>query len=101
MLDYAEYTIDDNDYQGNGHNGYGHLDGEWLAYYKVGKRFAGKVKLEDKEDFLHDLFLAFARVKTSYDAKGKELTTGWCSPWATRFSYHGARNKDTDWSRSL
>ena len=78
MLDYAEYTIDGNGYQGNGHhhNGYDHLEGDWLTYYKVGKGFAGKVKPEDREDFLHDLFLAFARVKVSYDAKGKELTEG-------------------------
>jgi hypothetical protein len=78
MLDYAEYTIDDDGYQGNGHhrNGYHELDGEWLAYYEVGKGFIGKVKPEDREDFLHDLFLSFARVKASYQAGDKELTTG-------------------------
>ncbi len=78
MLDYAEYSIDGNGYQGNGHrrNGYDHLDGDWLTYYKVGKGFVRRVKPEDREDFLHDLFFAFARVKASYDAKGKELTTG-------------------------
>ena len=78
MLDYAEYTIDGDGYQGNGHhhNGYDHLEGDWLAYYKVGKGFTGKVKPEDREDFLHDLFLAFARVKASYQARDKELTTG-------------------------
>ena len=76
MLDYAEYTIDGDGYQGNGHNGYDKLEGEWLTYYKVGKGFTGKVKPEDREDFLHDLFLAFARVKTSYQDKGKELTIG-------------------------
>jgi hypothetical protein len=78
MLDYVEYTIEDESYQGNGHhhNGYDHLEGDWLDYYKVGKNFTHKVKPEDREDFLHDLFLSFARVKTSYNAKGKELTTG-------------------------
>jgi len=80
MLDYADYTIGDNGYQGNGNgyhgNGYDKLDGDWLAYYKVGKNFTSKVKPEDREDFLHDLILAMARVKASYDAKGKELTTG-------------------------
>jgi len=78
MLDYAEYTIDGNGYQGNGHhrNGYDKLEGDWLTYYKVGKGFTRKVKPEDREDFLHDLFLAFARVKVSYDAKGKALTEG-------------------------
>ena len=78
MLDYAEYTIGGNGYQGNGHhrNGYDKLEGEWLAYYKVAKNFTGKVKPEDREDFLHDLFLEYAKVATSYKAKGKDLTTG-------------------------
>jgi len=75
MLDYEDYTIDGDGYQGNG-NGYDHLDGDWLTYYKVGKGFTHKVKREDREDFLHDLFLTFARVKASYDGKGKELTKG-------------------------
>ena len=78
MLDYAEYSIDGNGYQGNGHhrNGYDQLEGEWLAYYKVAKNFTGKVKPEDREDFLHDLFLEYTKVATSYKAKGKDLTTG-------------------------
>ena len=78
MLDYDEYTIDDNGYQGNGngHNGYDKLDGDYAVFYKVAKGFTHRVKREDSEDFLHDLFLAFARVKASYDAKGKELTIG-------------------------
>jgi hypothetical protein len=80
MLDYQEYTIDGDGYQGDGdvhhHNGYDKLEGDWLTYYKVGKNFTHKVKPEDREDFLHDLFLAFARVRASYDARGKELTTG-------------------------
>ena len=78
MLDYAEYTIGGDGYQGNGHhrNGYDQLQGDWLAYYKVGKNFTHKVKPEDREDFLHDLFLTFAGVKAKYDAIGKELTTG-------------------------
>jgi hypothetical protein len=77
MLDYAEYTIDDDSYQGNGHhrNGYDKLEGDWLAYYKVAKNFTHKVKPEDREDFLHDLFVAFASVKVKYQGKGKELTT--------------------------
>jgi hypothetical protein len=83
MLDYAEYTIDNDGYQGNGngyhgngHNGYDQLNGDWGLYYKVAKRFTYKVVREDSEDFLHDLFLAFARVKASYQVKGKELTEG-------------------------
>ena len=80
MLDYEDYTIDDDGYQGNGNgyhgNGYDQLDGDYALYYKVAKRFAYKVKREDSQDFLHDLFLTFAKVKASYDAKGKELTEG-------------------------
>ena len=80
MLDYQEYTIDSDGYQGDGngyhHNGYDQLDGDWALYYKVAKGFTHRVKREDRQDFLHDLFLAFAKVKASYDAKGKELTEG-------------------------
>jgi len=75
MLDYVDYTIDGDGYQGNG-NGYNHLNGDWGLFYKVAKRFTYKVVREDSEDFLHDLFLAFAKVKASYNAKGKELTEG-------------------------
>jgi len=80
MLNYDEYTIDGNVYQGNGNgyhsNGYDQLDGDYALFYKVAKGFTHRVKREDSEDFLHDLFLAFARVKASYTAKGKELTEG-------------------------
>ena len=81
MLDYGEYITGLDHYQGDGdgdgyHNGYDQLTGDWLTYYKVGKGFIRKVRREDREGFLHDLFLVFARVKASYDAKGKELTTG-------------------------
>ena len=80
MLNYDEYTIDGNGYQGNGNgyhsNGYDQLDGDYALFYKVAKGFTHRVKREDSEDFLHDLFLAFARVKAAYTAKGKELTEG-------------------------
>jgi len=75
MSDYQDYTIDSNGYQGNG-NGYNQLNGDWGLFYKVAKRFTYKVRREDSEDFLHDLFLKFAKVKASYIAKGKELTEG-------------------------
>jgi hypothetical protein len=75
MLDQIDYNTDGNGYQGNG-NGYHNLDGDWLTYYKVARRFTHKVIPEDRQDFLHDLLLAMARVKTAYDAKGKELTEG-------------------------
>ncbi len=41
---------------GNG-NGYHHLEGEWLTYYKVASCFAHKAKAEDTEDLLHDIIL--------------------------------------------
>jgi hypothetical protein len=80
MLDYQEYTIDDNGYQGNGNgyhsNGYDQLEGDYALFYKAAKRFTHKVKPEDSEDFLHDLIMAMAKVKATYTAKGKELTEG-------------------------
>ena len=75
MLNYDEYTIDGNGYQGNG-NGYDQLNGDYALFYKVAKGFTHRVKREDSEDFLHDLILAMARVKVKYNANGKELTTG-------------------------
>jgi len=80
MLDYQEYIIDEDEYQGDGngyhHNGYNQLDGDYALFYKVANGFTHKVKREDREDFLHDLIVAMARVKASYTAKGKELTEG-------------------------
>ncbi len=80
MLDYHEYTIDGDGYQGNGdgyhNNGYDKLDGDYALFYKVAKGFTHRVKREDTQDFLHDLLVAMARVKATYTAKGKELTTG-------------------------
>jgi hypothetical protein len=73
MLDYVDYTIGDNGYQGNG-NGYDQLDGDWALYYKVAKGFTHKVMPEDREDFLHDLMLIMAGVKAKYDQIGKPLT---------------------------
>jgi len=73
MLDYHEYTIDGNGYQGNG-NGYDQLDGDYALFYKVAKGFTHRVKREDREDFLHDLLLEMAKVKAKYEVKGKALT---------------------------
>ena len=70
MLDYQEYTIDGNGYQGNG-NGYHGLNGDWALYYKVAKRLIRRVKPEDREDFLHDLLIEMAKVKVGYEVKGK------------------------------
>ena len=78
MLDYVDYTIEGDGYQGNGNgyhgNGYDQLDGDWLTYYKVAKGFTHRVKREDREDFLHDLILAMARVKAKYEVIGKPLS---------------------------
>jgi hypothetical protein len=73
MLDHQEYTIDGNGYQGNG---YDKLDGDYALFYKVAKGFKHRVRREDGEDFLHDLFVSFAGVKTKYDQIGKPLTEG-------------------------
>ena len=77
MLDYQEYTIDGNGYQGNGNgngNGYHGLNGDWGLYYKVARGFVKRVRPEDRQDFLHDLLLLMAKVKAKYDAIGKPLT---------------------------
>jgi len=73
MLDYVDYTIGDNGYQGNG-NGYDQLDGDWALYYKVARGFVKRVKPDDREDFLHDLILAMAKVKAKYELVGKPLS---------------------------
>ena len=43
MLDYHEYTIDGDGYQGNGNgyhgNGYDRLDGDYAPFYKVANGF--------------------------------------------------------------
>jgi hypothetical protein len=75
MLDYHEYNTSGNGYQGNG-NGYDQLDGDWALYYKVAKGFVRRVKLEDRQDFLHDLLLEMAEVKAKYEVIGKPLTEG-------------------------
>ena len=73
MLDYQEYTTQVEYHQGNG-NGYDHLDGDWALFYKVAKGFVKRVKLEDRQDFLHDLLLVMANVKVKYNLIGKPLT---------------------------
>jgi hypothetical protein len=75
MLDYHEYNTSGNGYQGSG-NGYDQLDGDWALYYKVAKGFVRRVKLEDRQDFLHDLLLEMAEVKAKYEVIGKPLTEG-------------------------
>jgi hypothetical protein len=78
MLDYQEYTIDGNGYQGNGNGAnplsYDHLNGDWALYYKVARGFVKRVKPEDRQDFLHDLLLVMAKVKAKYNLIGKPLS---------------------------
>ena len=52
----------------------GDLEGDWGTYVKIAEWFVRKVKLEDREDFRHDLILEMAKVKAKYEAKGKPLT---------------------------
>jgi DNA-binding Lrp family transcriptional regulator len=52
----------------------GELEGDWGTYAKIAEYFVRKVKLEDREDFRHDLILEMAKVKAKYEVKGKPLT---------------------------
>ena len=52
----------------------GELDGDWATYAKIAEYFVRKVKLEDREDFRHNLILEMAKVKAKYEVKGKPLT---------------------------
>jgi len=52
----------------------GELEGDWRTYAKIAEYFVRKVKLEDREDFRHDLILEMAKVRAKYEAKGKPLT---------------------------
>jgi len=44
-------------------NGYDHLEGEWLVYYRVASQFAHKALSEDREDLLHDIIITLADVE--------------------------------------
>ena len=46
---------------GNG-NGYDHLQGEWLTYYKVALPFANSVPTQDTGDILHTIIMTLADV---------------------------------------
>ena len=52
MLDYTDYTIEDNHHQGNGNGAnplsYDHLDGDWGLFYKIARGFIRRVKPEDR-----------------------------------------------------
>lgn len=66
MPDYAEYTTGVKGYQGAGNgfhpNGYEHLNGGRAVFYKVVRGFLLRVKLNDRQSFLHDLFSKIAKV---------------------------------------
>ncbi len=76
MLDQGEYStvLDYCAQDGESPLSYDRLNGDWGLFYKVARYFVHKVKFEDREDFLHDLLLEMAKVKTKYEAKGKPLT---------------------------
>jgi hypothetical protein len=76
MLDQGEYStvLDYRAQDGKSPLSYEHLEGDWGLFYKVARYFVHKVKLEDGQDFLHDLLLEMAKVKAKYEAKGKLLT---------------------------
>jgi hypothetical protein len=46
---------------GNG-NGYDHLQGEWLTYYKVASQFSHKARPQDRQDLLHTIIASLADV---------------------------------------
>ena len=76
-IDIGEYITEAERYQDDGdgyHNGYDQLQGDWGLFYKIARYFIHKVRFADSEDFLHDLMLEMAKVKASYEAKGKPLT---------------------------
>ncbi len=45
------------------HNGYDHLQGQWLTYYNVASHFGNKVMAQDRSDILHDIILNLAEVE--------------------------------------
>ncbi len=46
-------------------NGYDHLEGNWLTYYKVASHFSHKAKAQDRDDLLHDIMLTLHDVAQS------------------------------------
>ena len=64
MLDYIDYSIDDNRYQGNGNGAnplsYDQLDGDWLTYYQVASKYVHKARYQDRDDLLHTIMLNLA-----------------------------------------
>jgi len=44
-------------------NGYDHLEGEWLTYYRVASQFSHKARTQDRDDLLHDIILTLASVE--------------------------------------
>ncbi len=52
----------------------GDLEGDWATYARIAEHFVHKLRLQDREDFRHDLILELARVKAKYEVKGKLLT---------------------------
>ena len=60
---------------GNGHNGYDQLTGEWSTYYNVAVKHATRAKLQEQEDLLHTIILTLARAERNNGHKPFTLGT--------------------------
>jgi hypothetical protein len=67
-------------------NGYDHLDGEWLTYYKVASRHANKAMAQDREDLLHTIILTLAVAERNNGHK--PFTEGTMHRIASRAVFH-------------
>jgi len=59
---------------GNGSNGYDHLPEPYLTYHKVALRFAYKAVSGEKDDLLHTIIEALAKVGQRKADKGEDFT---------------------------
>jgi len=67
-------------------NGYDHLDGEWLTYYKVASKHANKAMAQDREDLLHTIILTLAVAERNNGHK--PFTIGTMHRIASRAVFH-------------
>ena len=81
----------------NGNNGYDHLPEPYLTYHKVALRFTNKALIDDRQDLLHDIIEALARVAQRKMTRGEDFTEpamvrtaehikDWY--WYKHYSYH-------------
>ena len=67
-------------------NGYDHLDGEWLTYYKVASKHANKAMAQDRGDLLHTIILTLAVAERNNGHK--PFTIGTMHRIASRTVFH-------------